>query len=135
MTDGRFSGASHGIMVGHVTPEAADGGALALVRDGDSVCVDLRVRANSIVGGGGACEVGGGRLYIEQPTTSTITYHTSPNKQNRTLTLEIPPDELEHRKAAWALPPHVQEAFAARRGVFKKYTLLVRSAHVGAVTH
>lgn len=45
ITDGRFSGASHGIMVGHVTPEAADGGALAVVQDGDSVCIDLRVRA------------------------------------------------------------------------------------------
>ena len=41
ITDGRFSGASHGIMVGHVTPEAADGGPLAAVRDGDSVRIDL----------------------------------------------------------------------------------------------
>mmetsp|Transcript_87240 Transcript_87240/g.247340 ORF Transcript_87240/g.247340 Transcript_87240/m.247340 type:complete len:602 (-) Transcript_87240:87-1892(-) len=39
VTDGRFSGASHGIMVGHVTPEAADGGPIALLRDGDLVTV------------------------------------------------------------------------------------------------
>jgi dihydroxy-acid dehydratase len=39
VTDGRFSGASHGIMVGHVTPEAADGGPIALLRDGDIVVV------------------------------------------------------------------------------------------------
>lgn len=39
VTDGRFSGASHGIMVGHVTPEAADGGPIALLRDGDEVTV------------------------------------------------------------------------------------------------
>lgn len=43
MTDGRFSGASHGIMVGHVSPEAADGGPLALVEDGDTVVVDVQV--------------------------------------------------------------------------------------------
>ena len=40
MTDGRFSGATHGIMVGHVTPEAADGGPIALVRDGDRISID-----------------------------------------------------------------------------------------------
>ncbi|CAK0891858.1 unnamed protein product [Prorocentrum cordatum] len=39
VTDGRFSGASHGIMVGHVTPEACDGGPIALLRDGDIVTV------------------------------------------------------------------------------------------------
>ena len=40
VTDGRFSGASHGIMVGHVTPEARDGGVLALVADGDMIRID-----------------------------------------------------------------------------------------------
>merc|ERR1712136_245663 len=39
VTDGRFSGASHGIMIGHVTPEAACGGPIALLRDGDIVMV------------------------------------------------------------------------------------------------
>lgn len=39
VTDGRFSGASHGIMVGHVTPEAAMGGPIALVQDGDIIAV------------------------------------------------------------------------------------------------
>merc|ERR1740121_454231 len=39
VTDGRFSGASHGIMVGHVTPEACDGGPIALLRDGDMITV------------------------------------------------------------------------------------------------
>ena len=41
ITDGRFSGASHGIMVGHVSPEAAVGGPLALVQDGDIIDIDL----------------------------------------------------------------------------------------------
>ena len=40
VTDGRFSGASHGIMVGHVTPEARSGGTLAIVRDGDVIVVE-----------------------------------------------------------------------------------------------
>lgn len=49
ITDGRFSGASHGIMVGHVSPEAAVGGPIALVQDGDEISInaagtlDLRV--------------------------------------------------------------------------------------------
>ncbi len=40
LTDGRFSGASHGLVVGHVTPEAWTGGPIALVRDGDRVTID-----------------------------------------------------------------------------------------------
>jgi dihydroxy-acid dehydratase len=44
VTDGRFSGATRGLMVGHVAPEAAAGGPLALLRDGDGVAVDLDAR-------------------------------------------------------------------------------------------
>ena len=40
LTDGRFSGGSHGFVVGHVTPEAFDGGPIALVEDGDRITVD-----------------------------------------------------------------------------------------------
>jgi len=40
LTDGRFSGGSHGFIVGHVTPEAQDGGPIALVRNGDRVVID-----------------------------------------------------------------------------------------------
>lgn len=40
ITDGRFSGGSHGFVVGHITPEAASGGPLAIVRDGDSITID-----------------------------------------------------------------------------------------------
>jgi dihydroxy-acid dehydratase len=40
ITDGRFSGGSHGMLVGHVCPEAADGGVIALVRDGDRITID-----------------------------------------------------------------------------------------------
>lgn len=40
ITDGRFSGATHGMVVGHVAPEAAVGGTLALVNEGDSITID-----------------------------------------------------------------------------------------------
>jgi dihydroxy-acid dehydratase len=40
LTDGRFSGGSHGFIVGHITPEAQEGGPLALVQDGDRITID-----------------------------------------------------------------------------------------------
>ena len=42
ITDGRFSGGSHGFLIGHITPEAQDGGPIALVRDGDRITIDAR---------------------------------------------------------------------------------------------
>ena len=45
ITDGRFSGGSHGFIVGHVTPEAQAGGPIALVRDGDVVTIDATTRS------------------------------------------------------------------------------------------
>jgi dihydroxy-acid dehydratase len=44
ITDGRFSGATHGLMVGHVAPEAAAGGPIAFVRDGDTITIDVEAR-------------------------------------------------------------------------------------------
>ena len=44
MTDGRFSGAMHGFMIGHVAPEAADGGTIAILRNGDIVSIDVKKR-------------------------------------------------------------------------------------------
>ena len=41
ITDGRFSGASRGACIGHVSPEAADGGNIALVQDGDIISIDI----------------------------------------------------------------------------------------------
>ena len=45
ITDGRFSGGSHGFVVGHISPEAADGGPLALVHDGDRITIDAKQRS------------------------------------------------------------------------------------------
>jgi len=44
ITDGRFSGATHGLMVGHIAPEAARGGPIAAVRDGDTIELDVEAR-------------------------------------------------------------------------------------------
>jgi dihydroxy-acid dehydratase len=44
MTDGRFSGATHGFMIGHVAPEAAEGGPIAGLRNGDIVVIDIKKR-------------------------------------------------------------------------------------------
>jgi len=44
LTDGRFSGATHGLMAGHVAPEAAHGGPIAAVRDGDTIIFDVHAR-------------------------------------------------------------------------------------------
>jgi dihydroxy-acid dehydratase len=44
ITDGRFSGVSHGILVGHVSPEAAKGGPIGIVREGDAIVIDPRAR-------------------------------------------------------------------------------------------
>jgi len=44
LTDGRFSGATTGLCVGHVAPEAVDGGPIAFVRDGDPIVLDMEAR-------------------------------------------------------------------------------------------
>ncbi|MBE0659466.1 MAG: dihydroxy-acid dehydratase [Bryobacteraceae bacterium] len=48
MTDGRFSGGSHGFIVGHVTPEAQEGGPIALVRSGDTITIDAQDNVISV---------------------------------------------------------------------------------------
>jgi len=48
LTDGRFSGATHGLMAGHVAPEAANGGPIAAVLDGDTITFDLPKRALTV---------------------------------------------------------------------------------------
>jgi dihydroxy-acid dehydratase len=71
--DGRMSGTGYGTVVLHVSPEAADGGPIALVRTGDMIHLDV---------------------------------------PGRTLTLEVPDDELERRRAAWSPPPMPESGYA-----------------------
>ncbi len=90
LTDGRFSGGTTGLCIGHIAPEAVDAGPIAFLRDGDPIRVDIAVR---------------------------------------TLDVLVDPAELEARRAGWApLPPRYT------RGVLAKYSKLVHSAAVGAVT-
>ncbi|HEX5418998.1 MAG TPA: dihydroxy-acid dehydratase, partial [Gammaproteobacteria bacterium] len=90
ITDGRFSGGSHGFVVGHVTPEAAAGGPIAIIEDGDGISIDA---------------------------------------ERKTITLELPAEEIDRRLRAWAPLPA-----KADRGLLAKYARLVSSASLGAVT-
>ncbi len=90
LTDGRFSGATRGLMAGHVAPEAQLGGPIAAVHEGDTVTFDIPAR---------------------------------------TLTLNVPDEEIAHRLANFQPPPP-----RFTRGVFAKYANSVSSASEGAIT-
>jgi dihydroxy-acid dehydratase len=90
VTDGRFSGATKGLMIGHVAPEAAVGGPLAAVQEGDQIVIDI---------------------------------------ERRRLDIELDPDEIEQRLAAWTAP-----APNYTTGVLAKYAALVTQASEGAIT-
>lgn len=90
LTDGRFSGGSHGFIVGHLTPEAQVGGPIALIEDGDTIAIDAVAR---------------------------------------TITLEVPEEELARRAQTWEAPP-----LKATNGTLFRYCLTVKSASAGCVT-
>ena len=50
VTDGRFSGGSHGFIIGHVVPEAQEGGPIALVKNGDDIIIDVEKRTIDLIG-------------------------------------------------------------------------------------
>ena len=56
ITDGRFSGASTGPVIGHCSPEAVDGGPIALVEEGDLIEIDVMERKLNIIGVAGECK-------------------------------------------------------------------------------
>ncbi|MEO8484718.1 MAG: dihydroxy-acid dehydratase [Betaproteobacteria bacterium] len=90
ITDGRFSGGTWGMVVGHVAPEAQAGGTIALVHEGDSITIDAH------------------RLLVQ---------------------LNVDDAELARRRAAWKPP-----APRYTRGLLAKYTRLVSTASLGAIT-
>jgi len=49
ITDGRFSGGTSGLSIGHISPEAADGGAIGLIRDGDMIRIDIKTRSMEVL--------------------------------------------------------------------------------------
>jgi len=90
ITDGRFSGATRGAAIGHVAPEAAAGGLIGLVLEGDTISIDIPARS---------------------------------------LTLDVPEDEIARRRAAQ--PPITPRAGVT--GYLARYVKLVSGAEKGAV--
>lgn len=114
VTDGRYSGASHGFIVGHVVPEASVGGPIAVVRDGDTVRIDaVGRRIDVLVGGDGGDGGRGGKGdggYDESTEAGT--------------------KELARRlREEWTPPRRV-----VTRGVLAKYEALVGDASHGCLT-
>jgi dihydroxy-acid dehydratase len=96
ITDGRFSGGTSGLSIGHVSPEAAGGGLIALVRDGDEIAIDIPAR---------------------------------------TVTLNVPADELEARRIAQEkrdrpYTPLNRERYVS--GALRAYASMATSASDGA---
>jgi len=90
ITDGRFSGGTWGMVVGHVAPEAQQGGLIALIHEGDSITIDAH------------------KLLVQ---------------------LNVDDAELARRRAAWKPP-----APRYTKGLLAKYTRLVSTASLGAIT-
>ncbi len=67
ITDGRFSGGTHGFCIGHVAPEAVDGGPIALVADGDRIVIDVAKRSIDIEVGAGELDVRRANLKLPEP--------------------------------------------------------------------
>ena len=129
VTDGRFSGATHGIMVGHVSPEAAQGGPIAVVRDGDRIAIDTTV-------------------FLEGGSSTRDGDKGGPDGFGREgLSLLVPQEEIDQRLEDWRVARSRGEDAASQRrtvaaasssandAVLRKYAHLVKSAHVGAVTY
>jgi dihydroxy-acid dehydratase len=103
VTDGRFSGGTRGLCIGHVSPEAAEGGAIALIRDGDIVRIDLPARTLEL-------EVAAGELEIRRAawrapalkyrTGWLARYRALVTNASRGAVLEIREEDGETRPAA-----------------------------------
>lgn len=112
ITDGRFSGASHGFCTGHVVPEALEGGPIALVKDGDKITIDASSREINI--------------HIDQ---TEFVKRKSEWQSKMNVERDQQAKDLKN--------PHVPSASAnlrVKRGVLAKYAMLVRDASQGAVT-
>ena len=119
VTDGRFSGANHGIMIGHVTPEAQDGGLIAVVQDGDVIVIDLVNRTLNLVS-----------LSEDFAQAEYFLAHLHSLSQPFLSLKEVDEEEIQRRLASWKAPEMKKTTV-----VLSKYAKLVSSAHYGAVTH
>ena len=89
LTDGRFSGGTQGACLGHISPEAAEGGPIGLVAEGDSIAIDIPAR---------------------------------------TITLQVPAEELARRRQDWTPPPA-----KITSGYVGRYAKMVTSGSTGAI--
>jgi dihydroxy-acid dehydratase len=71
ITDGRFSGGTHGFCIGHVAPEAMDGGPIALVADGDRIAIDVHRHSIELLVDGADLERRRGELKVFEPRYTT----------------------------------------------------------------
>jgi dihydroxy-acid dehydratase len=106
ITDGRYSGASHGFIVGHICPEAAVGGPIAVVRNGDVITIGkLNVRVKG--------------MWANVATDA---------EKNR-IDMDVSVEEIDARLKEWKVP-----SMPVTRGVLAKYARLVGDASHGAMT-
>jgi dihydroxy-acid dehydratase len=99
VTDGRFSGATRGPCIGHVSPEASRGGPIALIADGDLISIDIPNRKLSIVGWDG-----------KQMSPDQVSAHLADRKKNWRL-----PD-LKHTNGV--LKRYARHAASAMKGAY-----------------
>jgi dihydroxy-acid dehydratase len=71
VTDGRFSGGTHGFCIGHVAPEAMDGGPIAIVADGDRIAIDVHRHSIELLVDGADLERRRGELKVFEPRYTT----------------------------------------------------------------
>ncbi|CAI5991823.1 unnamed protein product [Closterium sp. NIES-65] len=138
LTDGRFSGGSHGFVVGHVCPEAQVGGPIGLVQNRDVITIDMENRAMDMavseVGHWGlsisnrypspflCAQVGGPIGLVQNGDVITI------DVEKRTMDMDVSDEELQRRRANWVAPP-----LKATRGTLYKVCAPVQKSLL--VTH
>ncbi|KJR81894.1 dihydroxy-acid dehydratase [Sporothrix schenckii 1099-18] len=119
VTDGRYSGASHGFIVGHVVPEAATGGPIGLVRNGDLVRIDaVRNRIDVVA-----------TVDVREERGSLASVGNTDDNNEEDEDPEAVLKTLRARRAQWTPKPLIPA-----RGVLAKYARLVSDASHGAVT-
>lgn len=110
ITDGRFSGASHGFCTGHVVPEALEGGPIGLVQDGDRITIDAATRQIT--------------LHVNEAELAT-------RKQAWEERMQA---QRQLQNGSSSLATGASANLRVKRGVLAKYAMLVRDASQGAVT-
>ena len=111
LTDGRFSGGTTGLCVGHVAPEAVDGGPIAFVRDGDTITLDVAAATLDVdVSAGRAGPAGGG---VHAAASRSTRAGSSPSTASSSAAPARAPSATDRRLSASAL--HMSCAVSARR--------------------